>query len=114
MLKFYENYILIFIFFVLLISQQVNGADIGKCSEAIKVIERISPRYPTDVMERKKIEFVRMSFSINLSGKVSDVRILELSNREFGRTAVRTIKKWLFESPKTACRHEVTLKWQLE
>ena len=103
-------------FFILLFSfysGYVSTAEIEKCSETIIVIERIAPQYPTDVMEEKKLQFVRMAFNISPEGKVSDVKVLELSNRRFGRTAIRTIKKWLFEPQVELCRHEMKIEWIL-
>jgi len=83
------------------------------CAESMKAIERVTPQYPTDVMEDKKVQFVRMSFLVNLEGKVSEVEVLESSNRRFSRTAIRTIKKWLFEAQEKICRHEMKLEWTL-
>ena len=107
---------MIHMFLILLFSFSsgyVSAAEIVKCSETIKVIERIAPQYPTDVMEEKKVQFVRMAFNISPEGKVSDVKVLELSNGRFGRTAIRTIKKWLFEPQVKLCRHEIKLEWIL-
>jgi TonB family protein len=93
--------------------EDLGAADFEKCAESIKVIERVAPQYPTDTMEEKEVQFVRMSFLVNLDGKVSEVNVLALSDRRFTRTAIKTIKKWLFEPQDKICQHEIRLEWVL-
>lgn len=94
----------------------VANADIAKSvDDDVKPIVRIEPLYPVEAVEQGIEGSVRMSFDINIKGKVSNI---EITNSEpegvFDREAVSALKKWKYANLKgKTVRSEVQLEFRL-
>ncbi|HID44474.1 MAG TPA: energy transducer TonB [Chromatiaceae bacterium] len=80
-------------------AQQVNirpGFD-----QALVPLVRIEPRYPSRAAMEGIEGWVKVGFTINPDGTVSNVRVIDANPRRiFNRAATRAIKKWRFRPKK--------------
>ena len=61
-------------------------------------IVRIDPKYPVQAARDGKEGWVKLSFTINETGGVDDVKVIEAQPRRiFDRAAVRALKKWKYK-----------------
>ena len=59
---------------------------------------RVQPRYPTKALRSNKEGYVVLSFDINESGRVINIKVLEAEpKRLFDREAKRALKKWKYK-----------------
>lgn len=70
--------------------------DIGADAEVIPIV-RVEPQYPRDALLRNIEGWVRLGFTINPDGSVSDPQVLAADPpRVFNREAMRAILRWKF------------------
>lgn len=75
------------------------------CSQEVKyktaqteAIERPNPKYPFQAARDKVEGFVRLSFDIDESGKVVNVKVIEESpEKVFSKQAILAVSKWKYE-----------------
>ena len=74
-----------------------QGAGVHQPAEAL---HSPKPKYPS-IAVRKLLEAqVRVSFVVNGSGEVEDIKFADKTNKYFARSIKRTLKKWRFEPAK--------------
>ena len=63
----------------------------------LKPIKRVEPEYPTDALRARTEGFVEVEFTVDASGKVESVSVLNARPaRTFERAAVAAVKQWDF------------------
>lgn len=80
------------------VSTEANTAlSMGTGGDARPIV-RISPRYPVPALRDGIEGWVRMSFSINATGGVEDVTVIDAEPaRVFNREAIRALRKWKYK-----------------
>lgn len=76
---------------------ELQFLDHGNCPRPVKQSE---PDYPRAALLNREEGWVRLRFTVQPGGEVSDVEVLESSQRIFEKPALRAMKKWRFQ-PKT-------------
>lgn len=73
-----------------------SGHSTGNSSQAMPVV-RMEPRYPA-IASRDGIEgWVKLSFSINETGGVENIKVLDSNpKRIFDRSAIKALSKWQY------------------
>lgn len=72
-------------------------SDFGSNQQAMPLY-RVEPRYPAKALKRGAEGFVVMQFTIDPTGRPTDVKVLEANPRRmFEREAVRALKKWKYQ-----------------
>ncbi|MDQ8183263.1 energy transducer TonB [Pelagicoccus sp. SDUM812005] len=69
---------------------QVNKTD-------AYVLETVSPKYPSEMLQRGKQGKALLMLRVNEHGEVSDVKVLASSNKLFSEAAVASVQKWYFQ-----------------
>lgn len=60
-------------------------------------IKRVNPQYPPDAIRSKTTGYVELEYSIDASGKVASVSVLDAKPaRTFETAAVKALKQWEF------------------
>jgi protein TonB len=63
----------------------------------LKPLKRVEPEYPTDALRAGTEGFVEVEFSVDASGKVESVSVVNAQPaRVFERSAVSAVKQWAF------------------
>lgn len=63
----------------------------------LKPIKRVEPEYPRDAARSGTEGFVEVEFTVNASGKVESVSVVNAKpSRTFERAAVTAVKQWAF------------------
>lgn len=63
----------------------------------LKPIKRVEPEYPTDALRSRTEGFVEVEFTVDASGKVASVSVVNAKpSRTFERAAVRAVQQWAF------------------
>ena len=63
----------------------------------LKPIKRVEPEYPRDALRSRTEGFVEVEFTVNASGKVESVSVVNAKpSRTFERAAVTAVKQWAF------------------
>ncbi len=63
----------------------------------LKPTKRVEPEYPTDALRAGTEGFVEVEFTVDASGKVESVSVVNAQpSRTFERAAVRAVKQWGF------------------
>ncbi len=82
---------------------------------------RQEPRYPNRALRLGKQGYVVLAFSINESGRVSDIEVLEANPRRlFEKEAIRALKKWKYKpmvvngKPQVQPGQKIRLDFKLE
>jgi len=57
----------------------------------------VPPEYPEDLAQRGLSGVVTVSFRILPDGTVTDVKVVQSTERGFNRAAVRCVRQWLFQ-----------------
>ena len=73
----------------------------------------VGEQYPP-IIERMPEGTVTVEVTIQLSGKVSEVRVLESSEPKLTKAARDAAAKWVFEAPKLVCRHRVPIQFRIQ
>lgn len=70
----------------------------GRPDTGATPIVRVDPKYPVDAARDGKEGWVKLSFTINETGNVEDVKVIESQpRRTFDREAQRALKKWKYK-----------------
>lgn len=79
----------------LLFSSEINSSGITNADVA--PIVRVEPQYPMSALRQGIEGWVRLSFSINPLGQVTDINVVEAQpKRVFDRAASRALKRWKY------------------
>ncbi len=78
------------------IDTSVGAGDIGPIDGDVQPLVRIEPDYPVRAQERGLEGFVRVGFTVTAEGTVTDVFVVETSNRLFDRAAIRAVSRWRY------------------
>ncbi|MCM5507065.1 MULTISPECIES: energy transducer TonB [unclassified Vibrio] len=71
--------------------------DFGVNQEAIPLY-RVEPRYPTKAMKRQAEGYVVLKFTIDPTGRPTDIEVVEASpKRMFERNAIQALRKWKYQ-----------------
>ena len=72
-------------------------SDFGSNQQAMPLY-RVEPRYPAKALKRGAEGFVVMSFTIDETGRPTDIQVTEAKPRRmFEREAMRALKKWKYQ-----------------
>jgi periplasmic protein TonB len=72
-----------------------TGANVSKKKELI-AIRTPDPSFPSDAFNRGISGSVDIEFVVMANGEVSEVRVLNSSQRAFDRNVITTVKRWKF------------------
>lgn len=76
----------------------VAEADFGQPVKTdAYVLETVSPKYPSEMLQRGKQGQALLMLRVGVSGEVSDVKVLASSNDHFSEAAVKSVKNWYFQ-----------------
>lgn len=79
----------------------------------LKPIKRVEPTYPAEAARAGTSGFVEVEFTVDASGKVASVSVLNAKPaRTFETAAVKAVKQWQFE-PGADGRGKVRLDFSL-
>lgn len=79
----------------------------------LKPVKRVEPTYPPDAARAGTTGFVDVEFTVDASGKVASVSVVDAKpSRTFESAAVRAVKQWRFE-PGGDSRGKVRLEFNL-
>ncbi|MCG9678819.1 energy transducer TonB [Vibrio sp. Isolate24] len=71
--------------------------DFGANQEAMPLY-RVEPKYPTKAMKRQAEGYVVLKFTIDPTGRPTDIEVVEASpKRMFERNAIQALKKWKYQ-----------------
>nr|WP_275658383.1 energy transducer TonB [Vibrio sp. Isolate25] len=71
--------------------------DFGVNQEAMPLY-RVEPKYPTKAMKRQVEGYVVLKFTIDPTGRPTDIEVVEASpKRMFERNAIQALKKWKYQ-----------------
>ncbi|USD31324.1 MULTISPECIES: energy transducer TonB [Vibrio] len=71
--------------------------DFGVNQEAMPLY-RVEPKYPTKAMKRQAEGYVVLKFTIDPTGRPTDIEVVEASpKRMFERNAIQALKKWKYQ-----------------
>lgn len=60
----------------------------------------IQPVYPADLLAKGEVGGAIVEFSVDVKGNVTNLRVLDSSNPEFGEAAAAALKQWVFTPAK--------------
>ncbi|MGL6259601.1 energy transducer TonB [Vibrio sp. WXL103] len=90
-------------------------------NQQVMPLYRVEPRYPPNALRRKIEGYVVMSFTIDPTGKPTDIKVVEAQpNRVFEREATRALRSWKYQpklvdgSAVAQPNQTVKLEFQLE
>ena len=78
--------------FVLLLSLTAQAGEVHLIPEHTP-----SPDYPVGMLQANKSGNAMLRFAVNSDGSVTDLKVLESSDREFGQAAKRMVELWRFK-----------------
>lgn len=79
----------------------------------LKPVKRVEPTYPPEAARAGTTGFVEVEFTVDASGKVDNVSVVNAKpSRTFETAAVRAVKQWQFE-PGGDSRGKVRLDFNL-
>jgi TonB family protein len=95
-------------------SLPANAANSGlpECSPVPKM-HSVGEQYPP-IIERMPEGTVTVEVTIELSGRVSAVRVLDSSEPKLTKAAGDAAAKWVFEAPRFVCRHRVPIQFRTQ
>ena len=81
---------------IALLAQTQLGMDDG----SLRPLVRMEPKYPAEAARAGIEGWVKLMFSIDISGQVSDIEVLDAQPpRVFDREAKRALAKWKYKPP---------------
>jgi len=79
----------------------------------LKPVNRVEPVYPADAMRSQITGFVEVEFTVDATGKVASVSVVNAKpSRTFESAAVKAVKQWQF-APGSDGRGKVRLDFNL-
>src|SRR5690606_15908877 len=80
----------------------------------LKQIKRVEPVYPQDAARAGTSGFVELEFTVDATGKVATVSVVNAKPaRTFETAAVKAVKQWLFAPGTDGGRGKVRLDFKL-
>lgn len=80
----------------------------------LKQIKRVEPVYPSDAARAGTIGFVELEFTVDATGKVTTVSVVNAKpTRTFETAAVQAVKKWMFAPGAEGGKGKVKLEFKL-
>ncbi len=78
----------------------------------LKPVKRVEPTYPPEAFRAGTVGFVDVEFTVDASGKVASVSVVDAKPaRTFETAAVRAVKQWQF-APGSGDRGKVRLDFK--
>jgi TonB family protein len=81
-----------------------------ECSP-VPSLRSFAESYPP-IIERMPEGTVTVEVTIELSGRISEVKVLQSSEPKLNEAARDAAASWIFEPPKFACRHRVPIQFR--
>jgi TonB family protein len=83
-----------------------------ECSPAPR-LRSFAESYPP-IIERMPEGTVTVEVTIQSSGKVSEVKVLQSSDPKLDKAARDAAANWVFEPPNVVCRHRVPVQFKIQ
>lgn len=81
------------------VQPQLGEVDLSANDRDAIVVSRIPPQYPRSAKRRKVEGWVKVAFSVDAEGKVSEVDVIDSQpDRVFDRAAITAIRQWRFKA----------------
>ncbi|MFK2822760.1 energy transducer TonB [Arcobacter sp. YIC-80] len=84
-------------------------------ANSLTAITKVNPRFPRRAKIRKQSGYVKLGFTINKSGDVLDVKVLDSKPKGvFEKNSIYAIKKWKFKRNEFDRNATITFNFRLE
>jgi len=87
------------------------AADLPRCDKSVKIESFPDPEYPGG--EHPPEGTVVVEVTVDASGKVTDTKVVESTNKRLNDVSLNGAVRWRFTPPKQPCRHRVPITFRV-